>query len=230
MLQRKAQELIPNTAQHGALLTKDLICGRAADLGATVFVDDVAKTNFVKHRSKLGAMTLDTERKLEKHIAEADLSLNKGNTVHLPACRGPGAHRRLSKTKASTWHRSQERNSIHWASLWPRKTCSSRNPTPKQSSTCSMASGGQCVVRRTILQSQADAVDLACAGCYGDRTDRLAEVTNDQLSSTGKAPMQNTSSTTKRQGGQVGLHGRGCDQQDDQTDKCCNTGGSCPCH
>ena len=190
----------------------------------------LAKTNFVKRRSKFGCADLG-------HRAQAGEEHRRGRPLpqHRQNGAPPGQQRtrctpKTSKTAASTWHRSQERNSIHWASLWPRKTCSSRNPTPKQSSTCSMASGGQCVVRRTILQSQADAVDLACAGCYGDRTDRLAEVTNDQLSSTGKAPMQNTSSTTKRQGGQVGLHGRGCDQQDDQTDKCCNTGGSCPCH
>ena len=79
--------------------TNDPISCRAADLGTIVFVDDVAKTNYVKHRSKLGALTLDTERELENNIAEAGLSLNKRKTVHLPACRGPCTHRRIAELR-----------------------------------------------------------------------------------------------------------------------------------
>ena len=51
-------ELLRDDAKHGSLIARDVVSGRAADFGTTVFVDDIARTTTTPQRGKLAEETL----------------------------------------------------------------------------------------------------------------------------------------------------------------------------
>ena len=82
---------------HGGIIAKCVVTKRAADIGTIVFVDDVARTNIAENRNKLVEVTKQAEEELASSLAKGCVALNENKTVHLSACRGPGAYRRLQK-------------------------------------------------------------------------------------------------------------------------------------